>query len=171
MTARSRQQVRILPAETRRLINGRPEDPGVTARVLQLEGMSLEELRRAWRSWLGSEPPGMKAASFVRRLLAWKLQERAYGGHSAAVLRRLKQLYEAFEKDPNYNPIRAPGLHPGTTLVREWNGVTHRVQVMEAGFAWQGKSYDSLSEIAREITGTRWSGPKFFGLKPPKGKA
>ena len=72
-----------------------------------------------------------------------------------------------FARDPAFAPVTVPSLKPGTRLIREWKGDMHEVEVRETGFLWQGERYASLSRIARLITGTRWSGPVFFGLKTP----
>jgi hypothetical protein len=101
-------------------------------------------------------------------LLAYKLQEQAYGGLKPEVKRRLRELAAGF----NRNPRKAGGkftdsirIKPGTRLIRQWENKTHQVTVGEAGFEYNGECYKSLSVIARLITGTRWSGPLFFGLR------
>jgi hypothetical protein len=101
----------------------------------------------------------------TRRWLSWELQARTQGGLDLATRRRLHQLGKAFKTDPE--AVAAPHTipKPGTVLTREWNGATHRVMVLENGFAWNDQQYASLSKIALAITGTRWSGPLFFGLR------
>jgi hypothetical protein len=94
------------------------------------------------------------------RAVAYKLQERAYGGLSAAVRRALMNREPTVLAKSHTQQIR-----PGTVLVREWQGKTHRVEVIEGGAVYRGRRYRSLSEVAREITGSRWSGPRFFGLR------
>ena len=94
------------------------------------------------------------------RAVAHKLQELAYGGLSPAARRILIGLKEPASAKPTPRALR-----PGTELLREWQGTTHRVTVMEDGVVYGGKRYGSLSEVARAITGSRWSGPRFFGLK------
>jgi len=99
-------------------------------------------------------------------MLAYKLQERVYGGLRPETKRRLRELASSFEKDPKKASIRLAALtKPGTRLIRQWDGETHQVTVCEHGFEYKGERYRSLSQIARLITGTRWSGPLFFGLK------
>jgi hypothetical protein len=93
------------------------------------------------------------------RAVAYKLQERAYGGLSPAIRRILAGLREAISVEPPRE------LRPGTVLLREWQGATHQVTVIEDGVLYRGKQYGSLSEVARVVTGSRWSGPRFFGLK------
>ncbi|OSM04177.1 putative bacteriophage-like protein [Magnetofaba australis IT-1] len=102
----------------------------------------------------------------VKRL-AFRIQELAYGGHSEETKAQLKALAEDDQLQSRHPANqRADGMPAvGARLIREWRGVTHQVVVMEEGFSWQGRTFKSLSPIAREITGTRWSGPRFFGLK------
>jgi hypothetical protein len=87
------------------------------------------------------------------------------GGFDATTRRRLRQLGKTFRGDPRSTALPDTGPRPGIMLVREWNGVTHRVMVLDEGFAWNGQKHGSLSDIAFRITGTRWSGPRFFGLR------
>jgi hypothetical protein len=87
------------------------------------------------------------------------------GGLDAATGRRLRQLGKSLRTNPAIEPAGRPSATPGTVLMREWNGVTHRILVLDEGFSWNAERYSSLSEIALRITGTRWSGPRFFGLR------
>ena len=99
------------------------------------------------------------------RIIAHRLQEQEFGGLSDTGCRRLRQLVSTFEADPKaVVPIRPP-IKPGTRLVRQWKDQVHVVEVELEGYEYKGARYDSLSEIARLITGTRWSGPLFFGIK------
>jgi hypothetical protein len=93
------------------------------------------------------------------------MQEEAYGGLSPATRRRLAELARKFETNPNAELSGAPRIKPGTRLIRDWRGQSNRVTVLEKGYEYAGKRYSSLSQIARLITGTRWSGPLFFGLR------
>jgi hypothetical protein len=104
----------------------------------------------------------------MRRRIAYELQVRAYGGLKTETRQQLKKLYQAFKADPAYTPLPNYGLKPGTMLTREWKGTTYRVGVMDDGFEFQGQRYRSLSEIAGLITGTKWSGPAFFGFREPR---
>jgi hypothetical protein len=133
----------------------------------RLSGMSLNELRAEWRQRLGSEPTGQGRDLLARRL-AYALQVKAYGGLKPETRRRLKQLYEAFKADSEYTPLPNLGLKPGVVLTREWQGMRHQVMVLDEGFEYAGQTFASLSEVARHITGTRWSGPGFFGLRRKK---
>jgi hypothetical protein len=93
------------------------------------------------------------------------MQERAYGGLSATTRKKLRALAETLKDNPAGDIVETPRLTPGTRFIREWQGEMHQVAVENAGFLYRGKRYKSLSEIARRITGTRWSGPRFFGVK------
>ena len=104
----------------------------------------------------------------MRQRIAYELQVRAYGGLKPETRQRLRKLYDAFKADPNYTPQPNYGLKPGTVLTREWRGVMHKVGVLAEGFEYQGRQYDSLSEIASLITGSKWSGPVFFGFRRPR---
>ena len=134
------------------------------AEIVCLNDLGLAELRRVWKERLGT-PPAIASTDLTRRWLSWELQAQARGGFDATTRRRLRQLGKAFRADPPSTTLPDIGLRPGSMLAREWNGMTHRVMVLEVGFAWNGQKHDSLSDIAFRITGTRWSGPRFFGLR------
>ena len=143
----------------RRARNGNPQ-----AEIARLNDLSLSELRKVWHERIGTRPPAT-SAEVTRRWLAWELQAQARGGLDVVTRRRLKQLGKSLRVDPDANPVDYPGAVPGRALMREWNGITHRVLVLDEGFSWNSERYSSLSEIALRITGTRWSGPRFFGLR------
>ena len=103
-------------------------------------------------------------------ILAYRLQEQAFGTLSAATRRRLDHLALKFGTNPKSTFESRPHLRPGTRLVRQWANRVHVVNVENSGYEYQGARYQSLSQIARLITGTRWSGPLFFGIKGKKGK-
>lgn len=142
-------------------------NPALEAEIARLDGLSLRELRQFWAQRLGAVP-NHQSADLMRRRIAYELQVRAYGGLKIETKRRLRQLYEAFKADPTYTPLPNYGLKPGTMLTREFKGVTHRVAVMDDGFEYRGQRHKSLSEIAKLITGTKWSGPAFFGFREPR---
>jgi hypothetical protein len=139
-------------------------EPTLEAEVESLSQLPISELRAAWSRCLG-EPASNHGRDLLRRQLAWKLQARAHGGLSSDTRRRIRRLYQTFQDNPRFTPSPTFDLPPGTILTRKWQGVRHRVQVMHDGFAYAGERFESLSEVARRITGTRWSGPAFFGLK------
>ena len=126
-----------------------------------LPDMSVAQLRTRWEA-MGEGPAPRMPPSILRPLLAQRLQERRFGGVPALVLRDLKRMAEE-GADSAPQPVHTQ-LVPGTRLVREWNGRTISVDVTEDGFAYDNRSWNSLSEIARTVTGAHWSGPRFFGL-------
>jgi hypothetical protein len=128
----------------------------VTGEVRALAALDLPGLREEWRRRYG-EPPKMRSSELLSRLLAWRIQSDVFGGLDAATIRLLQ---------PGRSTAPASSLLPGTRLSREWQGLRHDVEVLEAGFLHQGTTYRSLSETARAITGTRWNGHRFFGLRP-----
>ena len=133
----------------------------ILAQISALPDMDAQELESLWNN-VFDNPPANKNKTYMIRKLAWRLQEMTYGGLSEDTKTRLKKL----RKNPSIGSKKKTGLPPaGTQFVREHNGEEHRVTVLEDGFEYRGCKYRSLSEIARLITGTRWSGPKFFGLK------
>ena len=136
----------------------------------QLEGMNRQELKEFWTERFGDEAPQLQATELFRRCTAWRLQEEKFGGLSTATKRRLRDLVDACKRDAEYRPSASPKTQTGTILTREWKGRMHKVQVKPDGFQYNGTHYKGLSKIAREITGTRWSGPLFFGLRKSKKK-
>jgi Protein of unknown function (DUF2924) len=136
---------------------------GVEREIGGLVDRSTHELRLAWHEFHRAGPPLGLSRDLMIRALAHELQERAHGGPSLALRRRLQTLTGALEKgalsvDPDIV------LKTGTTLVRQWRGDTHTVLVHEDGFEHEGQRYRSLTVIAERITGAHWSGPRFFGL-------
>ena len=136
------------------------------AKLTALTVMDSDGLRREWRRLYRSHPPLHFRRDLLVLAIAWKLQEKVHGGLTAAQKRRLSGIGEELRKGGDLSAGPAIRLKPGSRLVREWRGETHDVLVIDEGFEWNGKRHRSLSKIAREITGTRWSGPRFFGLKP-----
>ena len=140
-------------------------DP-IPARLAALKTTPLPELKAQWRDLFRTEPPGYNRR-FLESRLAYRIQELAYGGLKPETIRRLEALGEQFA-DRNLTRRRSGhNTMPigGTRLLREWQGVEHTVTVLAEGYEWQGRPYRSLSAIARAITGTRWNGLVFFGLK------
>ena len=133
----------------------------------RLERMSRGELQEFWKEHFGGDEPETRAVKLLRRQIVWKLQENEHGGVKVSTHRRLLEMAKSFDKDVNYNPKSRPTPQSGTTLTRNWKGTIHTVKVQPDGFIYKGQHYKGLSKIAREITGTRWSGPLFFGLRKP----
>lgn len=130
----------------------------------RMTAMSIDELRAAWHLLLG-EPAPDQSKELLRYRLAWAVQATAFGGIASATQRRLRSLHEAFDTNPRYSPSPTLDLKPGSVLLREWRGTRHRVRVLDDGFEYMGERFGSLSEVARKIAGTRWNGPRFFGLR------
>jgi len=131
--------------------------------VTSLQGLGVEGLRQAWRMRLGGAPPRVRSADLLRRLLAERLQVAAFGA-DPELDRRLRALALGYARRKAAPKLR-PVLKPGAVLTREFAGETHRVEVLADGFAYDGRTWRSLSQIARAIAGSRWNGPKFFGLR------
>jgi hypothetical protein len=135
-----------------------PRDPAaIEAAIAHLRSLALDALRRHWRVTFGRRPPVALSKDLLGRMIAWRLQERAFGGLDRESLKFLDRLARH-----GGSPRRQ--LKPGTVLVRDYQGQRHTVTVAPEGFDWQGTTYASLSAIARAITGTAWSGPRFFAL-------
>lgn len=139
------------------------------AEIDALSGMELEALRYLWRTRFSTDPPKV-SAGLLRLGLAYAMQERTLGGLSVASLRQLDAHAAAGRTGSRVTRLRT--TRRGMRLVRVWNGIAHVVTVNDAGeVEWNGKTWRSLSEVARTITGTQWSGPKFFGLRDRKDAA
>lgn len=126
-----------------------------------LTNLNLSTIRQKWRIAFGRQPPATLTQDLIVRQLAWRLQEETFGGHDRQTLK----LLDAFGRQDGDKVVLFRRLKPGTSVVREYQGVRHIVTISEGGFVWQSKTYSSLSAIAREITGARWNGPRFFGLR------
>ena len=135
------------------------------AKLRALEGMDYDGLRREWRRLYRAHPPKRVSRDLLVLGVAWKIQEKAFGGLTAATKRRLVDLAETMQRDGDVTRNRVARLKPGAKFIRTWRGETHKVVVLEDGFEWNGRRWRSLSAIALEITGAHWSGPRFFGLK------
>ncbi len=136
----------------------------IEAEVARLSELGLQDLRKAWVRHLGGPVPKHQSEDLLRRRLAYALQVKAYGGLRRQTKRRLRQLYKAFTASAQFTPLRNRDLKPGSVLNREWKGLMHNVHVLEEGFEYRGQRYESLSEVAAAITGSKWSGPQFFGF-------
>ena len=137
------------------------------SRLQELDGAALRE---EWRRLCRSEPPRV-SRDLLMRAIAYRLQELAFGGLPKWARQRLAgSAIGSDPSDPGEQAPKAaePRLRPGTRFVREWRGRTHAVIVLGDGFEFEGRPYRSLTQIAREITGAHWSGPRFFGLKDRK---
>ena len=143
---------------------GRDTGLDLVGQLAALPGLSYADLRAEWRRLYRASPPKKIGRDILELGVAWKLQERALGGLIRAMRRRLAVLAQTLESKGDLTKARSAKLRPGARLMREWRGDSHEVLVTENGFLWRGERWRSLSVIAREITGTQWSGPRFFGL-------
>lgn len=146
-------------------------DPAVEADLERLAKEPIATLRQRYRGLFKSEPPPTFGPDLLRRSIAHRIQEKAYGGLPSPTKRLLDQLVKAMAAKPNGKLELPRRIKPGSELIRTWKGKAYRVVVQPDGFAYDGTTYASLSEIASLIAGTRWNGPRFFGLrsKPEKG--
>jgi hypothetical protein len=141
-------------------------DTAVLGRLGALKAMSVNDLKDQWRSLFGADAPN-NSRPFLEMRLASRIQELAYGGLSREASRLLDALADELHGKPGRKAMITDPRKPvaGTRLVREWNGVEHTVTVLRDGFEFQGQKYKSVSAIARSITGTRWNGWRFFGIR------
>jgi hypothetical protein len=134
-----------------------------TEALSRLPQLDLGELRALWRRLYKTETVPRLSRELLVRAVAYRMQEVASGGPRLELQRQLRHI--ALELQQTGRLRIRPQLKPGTRLMREWRGRSHEVLVLDDGFSWQGTHYRSLSAIARQITGTAWSGPLFFGLR------
>jgi hypothetical protein len=140
-------------------------DSSITQHLASLPHLNKPALCGVWQQLFKREPPLGMRKELMLRIVAHRLQEQAFGALRDASRCRLRQLATAFEIDPKATVSTGPRIKAGTRLVRQWKKQVHVVEVEAEGYEYKGVRYQSLSEIARLITGTRWSGPLFFGLK------
>ena len=132
----------------------------------RLPKLDLTELREEWYRLYKADASPHLSRELLVRAVAYRMQEVARGGLRPEPQRQLRQIVQELKQTGAAAKRFRPQLKPGTRLIREWQGRTYEVVVLDDGFSWQGTRYRSLSAIARQITGTAWSGPLFFGLKP-----
>jgi len=143
----------------------------LSAEIAGLESLDLNQLRAQWKLLYEIEAPPHLSRDWLRRAVAYRVQENVLGGLKPATRRLLERVAEdaRVRKPSKVVPMRKVG--PNTILIREWGGARHEVTVVENGVMFRGKRYRSLSQVARMITGSQWSGPLFFGLKAPAKEA
>ncbi len=141
----------------------------VLARLAALKAMSVKELKAEWQVLFNAPAPN-NSRTFLESRLAYRIQELSYGGPDKQTRRMLDMLADEVEGTLTRKAQIADPRNPvvGTKLIREWDGVAHTVTVLKEGFDWGGQRYKSLSAVARAITGTRWNGYRFFGLRERK---
>ncbi len=135
--------------------------------IASLQDLHIEGLRARWRTVTGRRAPVQLSKNLLLRMLAYRLQAQVHGDLDAGTARFLDRIASNRKLlDSRTLPLPDTDIvRPGSLLVREWEGVSHRVMALADGFAWNGSVYASLSQVARAITGTRWNGPRFFGLR------
>lgn len=143
-------------------------NPEVEAELKRLPAAPIVALRKRYRELFKAEPPKAFGPDLLRRSIAHRIQERAYGGLSTDTRRLLDKLVRGAAAKPDARLEVPRRIRPGSELVRTWNRRTYRVTILEKGFAYEGTTFASLSEIATSITGTKWNGPRFFGLRSAK---
>jgi hypothetical protein len=145
--------------------SGPAADPKVEAELRWLPGAPIADLRKRYRELFRAEPPIAYGPDLLRRSIAHRIQEKVYGGLPSSTRRLLEQLVKAAIAKPNGRLVLPRRIKPGSELVRTWKGKTYRIKVVAGGFEYDGRTFASLSEIASKITGTKWNGPRFFGLR------
>lgn len=141
----------------------------ISEEVRAVASLELPALRAAWRARWG-DVPQYRSRDLLARAMAYRIQAEAFGDLPVPARRRAAEYAAKFTADRRFTPTPGPTLKPGSSLVREWRGVRHEVAVTETGFNYLGQPYRSLSQVAHTITGTKWNGPVFFGLKVRRGK-
>jgi hypothetical protein len=131
----------------------------MTIGINEIETLVRDELEALWHDVCASPLPNRASTAFMRRVIGFEIQRRQHGG----LAKRFRKRLRAAVQKPTIGR-QGNTLQTGARLMREWNGVTHVVDVSEVGYDWHGQTYRSLSAIARAITGAHWSGPRFFGL-------
>lgn len=141
----------------------------LSKRIAGLAAMPKVRLRAEWLR-LYKVPPPPLTADLLRHGLAYRLQERVHGSMPSALLREIEQLCKQYQRTGEAMTVPAVRIKPGTRLVRDWGGASHHVVVLDDGFLYRDRRYGSLTQIAFDITGAKWSGPRFFGLADRKKK-
>jgi hypothetical protein len=142
----------------------------ISDRLSSFSNLKRTVLRELWQALFKTDPPDQLRKELMIQFLAYRIQEEEFGGLSKVSYKRIKGLLIRLEADSNQSVSRRHTIKSGTRLLRRWKDQIHVVNVEEAGYEYRGARYESLSEIARLITGTRWSGPLFFGLKDKRSK-
>ena len=140
------------------------------AEIARLPDLGIDELRARWQALFGRPAPKSFRRNLLARGVAYQMQVEVYGGLSNETKRRLREIALAL-RNGDKAPVAAPRIKPGTRLLRLWQKKTHTVLVTADGYEWEGKTYKSLSAVAKAITGTQWNGYTFFGLKRETGRS
>ena len=140
------------------------DEAALEAEIARLPDLGHDELRKRWKLLFGRPAPKSLRRKFMARAVAYQMQVATYGGLSAATKRRLREIANAISNGDRTGVLSGVQIKPGTQLVRQWQKTTHTVMVLDEGFALDGRTYKSLSAIAKAITGTNWNGYAFFGI-------
>ena len=140
-------------------------DVSLAVEPKELGGLGTDELRQRWVKLYGMAPSQRISRELLIRAVAYRMQEEAHGGLGKSCRRQLVRIAESLGEGGSIDVTQSRSFKPGTKLIREWKGKVHEVVIAGGTYIWAGQHYRSLSQIARAITGTRWSGPRFFGLE------
>jgi hypothetical protein len=137
----------------------------LAAELRELGDLGTDDLRQRWAASYGTAPSPRISRELLIRAVAYRIQDEAQGGLGKSCRRQLARLAETLRDGGSIAVSQTQSFKPGTKLIREWKGKVHEVVIAGGTYIWAGQHYRSLSQIARAITGTRWSGPRFFGLE------
>lgn len=141
----------------------------LAAELKELGGLGTDELRQRWSKFFGMAASPRISRELLIRAVAYRMQEGVHGGLGKSCRRQLMRLGETLGAGGSLEGAQSRSFKPGTKLIREWKGKVHEVVIAGDTYIWAGQHYRSLSQIARAIMGTRWSGPRFFGLEAGQG--
>jgi hypothetical protein len=141
------------------------DDIALETEIGRLPDLSLGELRERWKTLFGHPAPKSLRRNFLARAVAYQMQVEAFGGLSVATKRRLREIANAVRNGDANAVLGTSRIKPGTQMIRQWQNTTHRVTASKQGFEWEGRTFNSLSAVAKAITGTNWNGFAFFGIK------
>ena len=141
------------------------DETALEAEIARLRDLGHDELRKRWKLLFGRSAPKSLRRKFMARAVAYQMQVAVHGGLSAATKRRLREIALAISNGDRTGVFSGVQIKPGTQLIRQWQNATHTVMVLDEGFALDGRTYKSLSAVAKVITGTNWNGYAFFGIK------
>ena len=140
-------------------------DRDIAQQIALLPSLNKAELLKVWHENFAKAPPAHLRKGLMVPILAYRIQEKEFGGLSHAARKRLREIAQSLGPGKRPHASITPSVKTGTRLIRSWRGEVHEVSVTEDGFEYRGQHYATLSKIAREITGTQWSGPLFFGTR------
>ena len=144
---------------------GTIDDAVLETEIGRLPALSLLELRNRWKTLFGHPAPKSLRRNFLARAVTYQMQVEAYGGLSVATKRRLREIADAVRNGDANAMLGINRIKPGTQMIRQWQTTTHKVTALRQGFEWDGRTYNSLSAVAKAITDTNWNGFAFFGIK------